>query len=267
MAKIHSSAIIGKDVKLSNDVKIGAFCVIDGNVEIDSGTELKNNVVIVAHNNSYIKIGKNNRFFPYCVIGGEPQDNKFIGEASNVEIGDNNNIREFVTINGGSNLGNKFTDTKNLTKICNDCYLYTSSHIAHDVFLEDNVTITNYAGISGHCKIGHDTIVGGLTGVHQFVNIGHNVMIGGTCTITNDVPPYAIVATSPDRVIGANIVGLKRANFSKEDIHLISKFYKDMISSETKLADILDEYTKVNNDKVNEIINFIKHGGKRGLLN
>ena len=266
MAKIHSSAIIGKNVKLAEDVEIGAFCVIDGNIEIDSGTKLQNNVTIIANKDSYIKIGQNNRFFPYCVIGSEPQDNKFIGEASNLEIGNNNNIREFVTINGGSNLGNKLAKTKNLTKICNNCYLYISSHVAHDVFLEDNVTVTNYAGISGHCKIGHNTIIGGLTGIHQFVNIGHNVMIGGACAIAQDVPPFAIVATNPDRVVGANIIGLKRANFSREDIRLISEFYKDIANPKIKLIDILDKYIKVNNEKINEIINFIKCGDKRGWL-
>jgi len=265
--KIHSSAIIGKDVKLADDIEIGAFSVIDGNVEIGSGTKIQNNVTIVACNkDSYIKIGKNNRFFPYCVIGFEPQDNKFIQEPSNIEIGSNNVIREFVSINGGSNLGNVLAGTKNLTKICNNCYLYISCHIAHDVFLEDNVTVTNYAGISGHCKIGHDTIIGGLTGIHQFVNIGHNVMIGGACAITQDVPPFAIVQAKPDRVAGANIIGLKRSKFKNEDINLIMHFYKEIANPDIKLATVLQKYTEINNDKVNEIIDFIKHKNKRSWL-
>ena len=266
MAKIHSSAIIGRDVKLANDVEIGPFCIVEGNVEIQAGTKLYNNVVITANKDSYVKIGKNNRFFSYCVIGSEPQDNKFTGEPSNVEIGDNNNIREYVTINGGSNLGNVIAGTKNLTKIGNNCYLYISCHIAHDVYLEDGVVITNYAGIAGHCKIGHNTIVGGLTGVHQFVNIGHNVMIGGACAIGQDVPPFAIVLAQPDRVAGTNIVGLKRAGFEMKDVRTIMEFYKDIANPDIKLATILEKYTKINNPKVNEIIDFIQHSGKRGWV-
>lgn len=266
MKKIHKTAIIGKNVKISKDVEIGAFSVIEGNVEIGAGTKIKNNVTIISNKNSYIKIGKNNIFFPYCVIGTEPQDNKFRQEPSNIEIGDNNKIREFVTINGGSALGNILAGTKNLTKINNNCYLYISCHIAHDVYLEDNVTVTNYVGISGHCKIGHDTIIGGLTGVHQFVNIGHNVMIGGACAIAQDVPPFALVQTKPDRVEGVNIIGLKRANFSRDDIKTIMHFYDDIANSDIKLMTILKKYKKINNKKVNDIINFIEHSGKRGWI-
>ena len=266
MTKIHPTAIVEKSVKLADDVEIGAFCVLEGNIEIGEGTKLYNNVTITANKNSYIKIGKNNRFFSYCVIGSEPQDDKFVGEPSNVEIGDNNNIREYVTINGGSNLGNVLADTKNLTRIGNNCYLYIACHIAHDVYLEDNVVITNYAGIAGHCKIGHHTIIGGLTGVHQFVNIGHNVMIGGACGIAQDVPPFAIVLANPDRVAGSNIIGLKRAGFQMQDIKLIMEFYKDIANPDIKLASIIEKYTQINNDKVNDIIHFIKNSGKRGWL-
>ena len=135
MNKIHSTAIVGENVKIGDNVEIGAFCVLEGNIEIGDNTKLYNNVVIKAQKNSYIKIGKNNRFFPFCVIGGEPQDYKFKGEESNVEIGDNNIIREYVSINGGSDVGNVLAGTKNLTKICNNCYLYISSHVDHDVYL------------------------------------------------------------------------------------------------------------------------------------
>ena len=266
MAKVHNTAIIGENVKLHENVEIGAYCILEGNIEIGEGTILYNNVVIKTQANSYVKIGKNNRFFSFCVIGTEPQDNKFVGEESNIEIGDNNTIREYVTINGGSAVGNVLAGTSNLTKICNNCYLYIACHIAHDVYLEDNVTITNYAGISGHCKIGHHTIVGGLSGIHQFVNIGHNVMIGGACAISNDIPPFAIVMANPDRIAGTNIVGLKRAGFDIKDVRMIMEFYKDIADRSVKLTEKLKKYEEINNSKVNEIIEFIKHGGKRGWL-
>ena len=220
-------------------------------------------MVIKANKNSYVKIGKNNRFFSFCVIGTEPQDNKFIGEPSNVEIGDNNIIREYATINGGSNVGNVLAGTKNLTRIGNNCYIYISAHIAHDVYLEDFVTITNYVGISGHCKIGHHTIIGGLTGIHQFVNIGHNVMIGGCCTITHNIPHYAIVIAKPDGVAGANIIGLKRANFDLKDIKMISEFYDDYNRTDIIKNNVISEYKEKNNEKVNEIIEFLEMDSKR----
>ena len=263
MSNIHNTAIIGKDVKLGKDVEIGAYCIVEGKVEIGDNTKLYSNVVIRTTNDkSYIKIGKNNRFFSFCVIGGEPQDNKFIGEASNVEIGDNNIIREYCTINGGSELGNAIVGNKNLTRIGNNCYLYISSHIAHDVYFEDNITITNYVGVAGHCKIGHHTIIGGLTGIHQFVNIGHNVMIGGMCAITHDVPHYALVGNEPSTIAGANIIGLKRAGFGLKDVKMISQFYKDYINTDKTKADIIAQYQH-QNEKVDEIIEFIEKGGKR----
>ena len=266
MSNIHKTAIIGDNVKIAENVNIGPFCVIEGNVTINSGTILYNNVTIMANTDSYITIGKNNRFFPYCVVGSEPQDDKFNNEPSNVEIGDNNNIREYVTINGGSNLGNALTGTKNLTKICNNCNLYIACHIAHDVFLDDYVVVTTYAGIAGHCKIGKHTIIGGLTGIHQFVNIGNNVMIGGACAIAQDVPPFAIVLAQPDRVAGTNIIGLKRAGFALQDVRMIMAFYKEIADPNIKLAAIIDKYSAINNPKVNEIIHFIKNSGKRGWL-
>ena len=263
MSNIHNTAIIGKDVKLGRNVEIGAYCIIEGNVEIGDDCILSNNVVIKANKNSYVKIGKNNRFFSFCVIGTEPQDNKFVGEPSNVEIGDNNIIREYATINGGSNVGNVLAGTKNLTRIGNNCYIYISSHIAHDVYLEDFVTITNYVGISGHCKIGHHTIIGGLSGIHQFVNIGHNVMIGGACAIAYNIPHYAIVMAKPSEVRGANVIGLKRADFGNDDIKEISNFYNDYTNNDIQMSDVIDKYKNSKNEKIKEIIEFLQQDCKR----
>lgn len=266
MNKIHSTAIVGENVKIGDNVEIGAFCVLEGNIEIGDNTKLYNNVVIKAQKNSYIKIGKNNRFFPFCVIGGEPQDYKFKGEESNVEIGDNNIIREYVSINGGSDVGNVLAGTKNLTKICNNCYLYISSHVAHDVYLEDNVVLTNYAGIAGHCKIDHDTIIGGLTAIHQFVHIGCHVMIGMSCSISYDIPPYSIVIANKDKVSGANIIGLKRSNFSSNDILSIARFYKEYSNNNTTIKQFVGQHEQDDNKYIKEILTFIKSSGKRGLI-
>ena len=128
--------------------------------------------------------------------------------------------------------------------------------------MEDNITITNYVGVAGHCKIGHHTIIGGLTGIHQFVNIGHNVMIGGMCAITHDVPHYALVGNEPSTIAGANIIGLKRAGFGLKDVKMISQFYKDYINTDKTKADIIAQYQH-QNEKVDEIIEFIEKGGKR----
>ena len=259
---IHQTAILNGNIKIGNNVKIGAYSILEGNIEIGDNTEISNNVIIKSQANSFVKIGKNNRIFPFAVIGTEPQDNKFKGEESNVIIGDNNTIREYCTINGGSELGNVLAGTKNLTTIGNNCYLYISSHIAHDVFLEDNVTITNYVGVSGHCKIGHHTIIGGLSGIHQFVNIGHNVMIGGACGIAHDVPHYAIVLPRENRVSGANIVGMKRRGMDKKDILTISKFYDDLVEHKGNLEDFLKSKMSIN-AQIDEIIHFLQNTGKR----
>ena len=263
MSNIHNTAIIGKDVKLGRNVEIGAYCIIEGNVEIGDDCILSNNVVIRANKNSYVKIGKNSRCFSFCIIGTEPQDNKFIGEPSNVEIGDNNIITEYATINGGSNVGNVLAGTKNLTRIGNNCYIYISSHIAHDVYLEDFVTITNYVGISGHCKIGHHTIIGGLSGIHQFVNIGHNVMIGGACAIAYNIPHYVIVMAKPSEVRGANVIGLKRADFGNDDIKEIANFYNDYTNNDIQMSDVIDKYKNSKNEKIKEIIEFLEMDCKR----
>ena len=265
---IHPTAIIGDEVKIADGAKIGAFCILEGNIEIGEGTILHNNVVIKCNKNSYIKIGKNNIFYPFCVIGGEPQDEKFKGEPSNIEIGDNNVIREYVTINGGTELGNLIMNIKNLTKIENSCYLCISCHIAHDVYVESFVTITNGTGIAGHCKIGYHAKIGGLVGIHQFVNIGHNSMIGGKCAISNDIPPYSIVTANPDVVRGANIVGMKRCNIDKEKIKAIVNFYNDLIknTNATNINDVISKYRDYNYEELNDIINFISTKSKRGLI-
>lgn len=265
MKKIHPTAIIDNNVELADGVEIGAYCVLNGNIKIGKNTIIASHVVISGLNGK-VKIGKNNKIFQFASIGSEPQDNKYMGEESNVEIGDNNIIREYCTINGGSNVGNILVGTKNTTHIGDNCYLYISSHVAHDVYLENNVTLTNYVGIAGHVKIGHDTIVGGLSGVHQFVNIGHNVMIGGACAIGQDVPPFAMVMAKPTRIAGVNIVGMKRLKFSLNEIKIIDKFYKDIINNENKLTDVLAKYKQEKNKNIKDIINFIKHGNKRGLL-
>ena len=262
MVDIHKTAIIGEEVKLGEGVKVGAFSILEGNIEIGEGTTIENNVVIKANTNSYIKIGKNNHIFSFAVIGTEPQDNKFQGEPSNVEIGDNNTIREFCTINGGSEVGNVLAGTKNLTTIGSNCYLYINSHIAHDVFLEDNITITNYVGIAGHCKIGHHTIIGGLSGIHQFVNIGHHVMIGATCGIAHDVPHYAIVLPNENHISGANIIGLKRAGLEKQEILTIAKFYDEIIAHPEKRQEIFEKYKNLS-PKIAEIVEFYNQISKR----
>ena len=261
---IHKTAIIDSSVKIAENVKIGPYCVITGNVSIGEGTILKSNVIISGEHGR-VEIGKNNQIYPFATIGSEPQDDKFYNDESNVKIGDNNIIREYVSINGGSDVGNTIAGTKNLTYIGNNCWLYISSHIAHDVYVEDRCTITNYAGIAGHSKIGHDTIIGGLSGIHQFVNIGHNVMIGGACGVGQDIPPYAIVMKVPEKVYGPNIVGMKRKNISIKDIKAVDLFYKDYTDGSQKLKDVIEKYANSNNEYVKDIVAFLKRESKRGF--
>ena len=259
---IHQTAIIDESVKLGKDVKIGAFCVISGDVEIGDGTILEPNVIIDGTRGK-ITIGKNNHFYPFVVIGGEPQDDKYKGENSMIEIGDNNIFREYVTVNGGSARGNDHNGTTNLTKIGNNCWLYISSHVAHDVELEDGVVLANNAGIAGHAKIDKYTIIGGLAGVHQFAHVGHNCMIGAMCGVAHDVPPYAIIMGVPQPIGGANIIGMKRFQYSFEETNAVRKFYDDMVKGNMQQAELLEKYKDSESKSVQEIIEFIKKGGKR----
>lgn len=264
MLKIHPTAIIGKEVKLGNDVEIGAYSVLQGNISVGDGTVLKSHVNIEGE----VKIGSNNKIYPFVSIGTPPQDAKFENERSAVSIGNNNIIREHVTINGGSKLGNSWKGITNETIIGNNCYLYINAHIAHDVILTNNITITNNVALAGHILIEDNVIIGGNSAIHQFIKIGKNSMIGGMCAIGASVLPYSMIYRKSDKMNGLNIVGMKRAGISNSDIAEIKSLYGQIFNkndqsflNKEKMLQI-----KSNGCKFNEIIDFILDSNHRGFI-
>jgi UDP-N-acetylglucosamine acyltransferase len=208
LASIHPNA------KLGNGVTVEPFAVIHDNVTIGDGSHIMSHAVIMP----FSRIGKTCRIFPGAVIGGIPQDLKFIGEETTAEIGDNTTVRECVTINRG-------TKDKWKTVIGTNCLLMAYSHIAHDCVVGNNVILANGVQLAGHVDIGDYAIIGGLAGAHQFTRIGAHTYVAGHTVIRKDVPPFVKAAREPMAYMGVNIVGLQRRSFPSESIDTISKIY------------------------------------------
>ena len=205
---IHKTAVIDPKAKLHSSVKIGPYSVIGANVEIDENTEIQSHVSIVGDT----KIGKNNKIYPFASIGNDPQDLKFQGEKTKLEIGNNNKIREYVTINPGTEGGG------GKTKVGNNCLLMVGTHVAHDCLISDNVIFANHSTLAGHVNIEKNVVVGALSAIHQFTRVGEGSMIGGMSGITGDVPPFCTAMGNRAKLNGLNVVGLKRNEVSKIEI-------------------------------------------------
>ena len=205
---IHHTAIVSEKAKIHQTVQIGAYSVIGPDVEVLADTEIRHHVVIEGPT----KIGEKCRIFPFASIGMEPQDKKFRGERSHLEIGDENTIREFVTINRGTEVGG------GTTKIGNRGWIMACCHIAHDCVLGDDITMSNGATLGGHVTIKDHAVIGGLTGIHQFCNVGDYAITGGQSMIPQDVAPFAMVAGNRARLSGVNYIGLKRSGFTQKEI-------------------------------------------------
>lgn len=218
---IHQTAIIDETAKIADDVSIGPYSVIGADVEIGSGSWIGPHVVI----NGPTKIGKNNKIFQFASVGEEPQDLKFAGEITHLEIGDNNTIRENVTISRGTE------DGGSITRIGNDNLLMAYVHVAHDCNIGNHVILANSASCAGHVEVGDHAILGGFTLVHQFTKIGTRAFTSMGAIINQDVPPYVIVASSYGKASGINKVGLKRSGCSDEVIRAIVNAYKLLIRS------------------------------------
>jgi len=257
MSKIHASAVVEKGAKIADDVEIGPFCHIGANVELARGVKLESHVVIGGHT----RIGENTHIWPFACLGQQPQDLKFRGEKSRLEIGKNNRIREYVTMNLGTEGGGM------LTKIGNDGLFMSNVHIAHDCRVGDNVIMAVSATLAGHVEVGDFAVLGGLTAVHQFVKIGHHAMIGGMSGIENDVIPYGNAFGERAWLNGLNLVGLKRRGFEKEQINTLRNAFKAIFANEGNLSDRVEaaknEYK--NSGPVMEIIEFITKDSSRAL--
>lgn len=253
---IHNTAIIDPKAKLHKNVKVGPYSIIGANVEIEENTEVQSHVSILGKT----KIGKNNKIYPFASIGNDPQDLKFQGEETKLEIGNDNKIREYVTINPGTNGGG------GITKVGNNCLFMVSAHIAHDCIVGDNVILANSVPLGGHAYIEDNVIIGGNSAVQQFTRVGRSAMIGGMCGVVRDIIPYAMVHGNRSKLQGLNLIGLRRKNIPNKDIMILNDAYKEIFKNEN----LTDNLTNLDKDLrkhelVSEVLNFIEKDKKRPI--
>ena len=253
---IHKSSIIDSKAQIHKNVKIGPFCSIGPNVILDENVELVSNV----HLEGYTKIGNGTKIFPFASIGTQPQDLKYKGEKNSLEIGKNNLIREYVTINPGTAGGGS------KTYIGNDCLFMISSHIAHDCQIGNNVIIANNVPLGGHVTIEDSVVIGGNSAVQQFTRIGRLAMIGGMTGVLKDVIPFGLSIGNRNFLQGLNLIGLRRHKYENQKIKGLDKAYKEIFSSKNlyeNLVKINGEYK--DNELVSEVIKFIEKDKKRPI--
>ena len=253
---IHKTAIINSKAKISTNVSIGAFTVIGANVEVGEDSIIQSHVSILGNT----KIGKKNKIYSFASIGNDPQDLKFDGEQTKLEIGDCNKIREYVTINTGTDGGG------GLTKVGNNCLFMVSSHIAHDCLVEDNVILANNVPLGGHAHIESNVIIGGNSAVQQFTRVGKSAMIGGMCGVVRDVIPYGIAHGNRSVLQGLNLIGLRRNNIPNKEIMALSDAYKEIFKDENltqNLINLSQDFKK--NKLVLDVVNFLEKDKKRPI--
>ena len=254
---IHKSSIIHQDANVSEKSEIGPYVVIGPNVKIGE------NVIVHSHVNisGDTTIGDGSKIFPFASIGNDPQDLKYKGEKTKLVIGKNNTIREYVTINPGTDRGG------GTTVIGNNCLFMISSHIAHDCKIGNNVVIANNVPIGGHGIIEDDVIIGGNAAVHQFTRIGEASMIGGLTGVLNDVIPYGSVKGNRAFIVGLNVIGLKRRGVPREVIHSLRRAYRLLFAQEGTLAERVEDVAKMflDNEPVMEIVSFIRKDSSRSV--
>ena len=226
----HSTAIIHPNAKLADDVEVGAYSIIGEHVEIGAGTVIGPHVVIDGHT----RIGRNNRIFQFCSLGEIPQDKKYAGEPTRLEIGDNNTIRESCTFNIGT------VQDAGVTRIGSDNWIMAYVHVAHDCQLGNNIILANAVQLAGHVHLADWVFLGGLSGVHQFVRVGAHAMTGFQSRLSQDLPPFVTAAGNPAEAQGINSEGLKRRGFSSESIMSIKRAYKTLYRSGLSLQEAKD---------------------------
>ena len=253
---IHATSIIDKNAKISKTAKIGPYTIIGPNVEIGDGAEIHSHVNITGNT----QIGAGTKIFPFASIGTQPQDLKYKGEKNSLVIGKKNIIREYVTINPGTEGGGS------ITKIGDNCLFMISSHVAHDCQIGNNVAIANNVPLGGHVIIGDSVIIGGNSAVQQFTRIGRLAMVGGMTGVLKDVIPFGLSFGNRNYLKGINLIGLRRNKYENKTIIELDEAYKKIFSSKNpqeNLSKINGEFK--DNKLVQEITEFISKDKKRPI--
>ena len=251
---IHPTAIVSSQVSLAADVTIGPYTVIEEDVEIGEGSEIAGHVVI----KRFTKVGARNRIFEHVVLGGEPQDIKFDGEQSYLEIGDDNLIREFSTLHRASGEGK-------ITRVGSRNFFMVGTHIAHNCSIGDDNIFANDVALAGHIVIEDHVFLSNNVGAHQFVRMGRYAMVGGKSKIVQDVLPFFITDGNPPRVRGVNSVGLKRGGFDGPARATLKQAYQTLFRSRLPLDEALDRLRQLDDPNVVHLAEFIR-GSERGFI-
>ena len=257
-AGIHPSAVIEDGAQIGADVAIGPFCHVGPQVVLGDGAELISHVAL----HGRTTIGARTRIFPFASIGHQPQDLKFHGEPSVLEIGADCLIREGVTMNPGTEGGGL------KTVVGKGCTFLANSHVAHDCHVGDHVIFSNNVMIAGHTHVGDYVIMGGGSALHQFVRVGSHAFIGGLAAVENDVIPYGMAMGNRAYLAGLNLVGLKRRGFSRESIHDLRRAYRLLFAAEGTLKERVEDVASefASHPQVHEILDFIRDAADRAVL-
>lgn len=253
---IHPTAIVHKDAKLADDVSVGPFSIINEGAEIGAGTEIASHVLIDVRT----VIGENCSIHHGAVLGTLPQDLKFKGEKTHLVIGDGTTVREYATLNRG-------TEYRDMTVVGKNCFIMAYAHVAHDCLLGDRVILANSVNLAGHVEIGDYAIVGGVVPVHQFVKIGAHSIIGGGFRVQKDVCPYSLLAGYPLKTMGLNRVGLTRRGFSEKTMEILDKAFRILFKSKLNTSQAIE---KIKSDlelipEVQSVLDFIAKS-ERGII-
>lgn len=254
---IHPTAVVDPGAELGYGVDIGPYAVIEGDVQLGDDSKVDAFVQIKSHT----RLGRNNHIHSHACIGGDPQDLKFKGDPTRLEIGDHNCIREYVTVNRGT------VDGGGVTRLGSHCLIMAYAHIAHDCQLQDHVVLANAATLAGHVVIEKNSVIGGLSAIHQFVRIGKNAYVGGMTGVPQDVPPFMLIAGERGWLQGLNVIGLKRTGYDKDRISALKQAFRVIWRSGLRrdhaLDRVLDELGHI--EEVHLLADFIK-SSERGVI-
>jgi len=256
--EIHATAIVERGAELGEGVRIGPYCLVGPNVTLAAGVELVSHVIVAGHT----AIGANTRIYPFASLGHPPQDLKYKGEETRLEIGANNTIREHATMNPGTAGGG------GLTRVGSGGLFMIGTHVAHDCKVGDNVVMANNATLGGHVTVGDNVFFGGLCAVHQFARIGEGVMVAGVTGVRGDIIPFGYASGQHAKLVGINVVGMKRRGFGRADMHRLRDAHKELFSERGTFRERLDAAAEKYGDDplIGKVIAFIKDGGSRALV-
>ena len=257
MSEIHPTALVDSRAEIGEGTSVGPYSIIGPRVKLGANCKVRSHVVIEGNT----RIGDGNTIFQFASVGAIPQDLKYKGEDSLLEIGDNNTIREYVTMQPGTEGGGM------ITKIGDGNLFMASAHVGHDTIVGNHNIVANLGTLAGHVILGDYTTIGGMSGVHQFTKVGNHAFVGGGSVVTSDVPPYCMAQGNRVKLIGVNTIGLQRRGFSEEDIKLIKKTYRKLIfSKEGTLKDRINALrTEIDDSAAATLLIDFVESSERGI--